>query len=74
VRRRPRATTGPRWWLSPTGAASNAYLTSHFPIARASRSLEFARDGLDRARPLLPAGGSVEIAPGATVEVELTWD
>jgi urease beta subunit len=51
-----------------------AYVTSHYPVARLSPSLDLERDGLEGARPLLPSGGSVEIAPGATVEVEVTWD
>jgi urease beta subunit len=54
----------------------DAYLTSHFPVARASAALEFARprDQLEGARALLPAGASVVIAPGASVAVELSWD
>lgn len=61
----------------------DAYLTSHFPVARASRALEFAwpsapsplnRDQLEGARAMLPAGASVAIAPGASVDVELAWD
>jgi urease beta subunit len=51
----------------------DAYLTSHFPIARASAALRFDRDGLDGARPLLPAGASVLIGAGETVDVEVTW-
>jgi urease beta subunit len=61
----------------------DAYLTSHFPVAAASSALEFARptgaapvarDQLDGARPLLPAGASVLIGPGETVSLELAWD
>jgi urease beta subunit len=60
----------------------DAYLTSHFPVAGASRALEFAwpnaassltRDQLEGARPLLPSGASVLIAPGESVAVELAW-
>jgi urease beta subunit len=51
-----------------------AFLTSHFPLARASAALEFPREGLEGARPNLPAGGSVHIPAGETVELELTWD
>lgn len=50
-----------------------AYLTSHFPLVWASRYLEFPREGLDGARPLLPAGASVRIDPGAEVELEVVW-
>lgn len=50
-----------------------AYLTSHFPVVRASGALEFDRAGLEGARPRLPAGSSVRIGPGETVEVEVTW-
>lgn len=61
----------------------DAYLTSHFRVARASRALQFARpsaespltpEELEGARPLLPAGASVLIAPGESVAVELAWD
>lgn len=61
----------------------DAYLTSHFRVAGASRALEFARSGpestltrdaLTGARPLLPAGASVLIPPGESVTVELVWD
>jgi urease beta subunit len=51
----------------------DAYLTSHFPVVRASAALRFDRDGLDGARPLLPSGASVLIPAGATVDVEVTW-
>lgn len=51
----------------------DAYLTSHFPVAQASAALEFDRRGLEGARPLLPAGGSVRLPPGEVVEVQLTW-
>jgi urease subunit beta len=50
-----------------------AYLTSHFPVARASGALAFDRDDLDGARPALPAGASVRIPAGETIELELTW-
>ena len=50
-----------------------AYLTSHFPLIAASGALEFDRSGLEGARPRLPAGSSVRIGPGETVEVEVTW-
>jgi urease beta subunit len=52
----------------------DAFLTSHFPLARASAALEFGREGLEGARPNLPAGGSVQIPAGQTVELELIWD
>jgi urease beta subunit len=52
----------------------DAYLTSHFPVVRASPTLEFPRTGLDGARPRLPAGASVRIPRGETVAVELIWD
>lgn len=50
-----------------------AYLGSHFPLALASSALRFSRDGLDGARPDLPAGASVRIDPGAEVEVPVAW-
>lgn len=50
-----------------------AYLTSHFPIARASVALELDREGLAGARPRLPAGASVEIPPGESIDVTVTW-
>ena len=50
-----------------------AFLTSHFPLVTASRALEFDRSGLEGARPRLPAGSSVRIGPGETVELEVTW-
>ena len=34
----------------------DAYLTSHFPLARASAALEFAREGLEGARLHCPPG------------------
>ncbi len=52
----------------------DAYLTSHFPIARASAALEFPREGLDGARLHVPAGASVRIPVGEPVSVELIWD
>jgi urease beta subunit len=52
----------------------DAFLTSHFPVARASAALEFPREGLEGARPDLPAGGSVQIPVGETVELRLIWD
>ena len=52
----------------------DAYLTSHFPIARASAALEFCRDGLGGARLHVPAGASVRIPVGEPVSVELMWD
>jgi urease beta subunit len=52
----------------------DAYLTSHFPLARASAALEFDRDGLEGARLKLPAGASLQIPPGATRQLEVTWD
>jgi urease beta subunit len=51
----------------------DAYLTSHFPVASASAVLDFDRRGLEGARPLLPAGGSVRLPAGELVEVRLTW-
>jgi urease subunit beta len=51
----------------------DAYLTSHFAIAGASAALRFDPRGLDGARPLLPAGASVVIPAGETVDVEVTW-
>lgn len=55
------------------GGRFPAYLTSHFPLVAASRALELDRSGLEGARPRLPAGSSVRIGPGETVEVEITW-
>jgi urease beta subunit len=52
----------------------DAYLTSHFPLARASAALRFERAGLEGARLALPAGASVAIPAGATQELEITWD
>ncbi len=52
----------------------DAFLTSHFPLERASAALEFPREGLEGARPDLPAGGSVQIPVGETVELGLIWD
>jgi urease beta subunit len=51
-----------------------AYLTSHFPIERASPTLEFDREGLAGARPRLPSGASTEIPPGESIDVAVTWD
>jgi urease beta subunit len=51
----------------------DAYLTSHYPVARASALLEFDRRGLEGARPLLPAGGSVRLPAGEAAEVQVTW-
>jgi urease beta subunit len=50
-----------------------AYLSSHFPLVWASAALEFPREGLDGARLDLPAGASVRIPPGETVEVDVLW-
>ena len=50
-----------------------AYLTSHFRLERASAALRFDRERAAGARPALPAGASVRIAPGETVEVTVTW-
>jgi urease beta subunit len=50
-----------------------AFLGSHFPVARASTALEFPRDGLEGARPALPAGATVRIDPGAEIELEVLW-
>lgn len=52
----------------------DAYLTSHFPIARASAALQFPREGLEGARLHVPAGASVRIPVGEPVSVELMWD
>ena len=52
----------------------DAYLTSHFPIARASAALEFPREGLEGARLRVPAGASLRIPVGEPVSVELMWD
>jgi len=52
----------------------DAYLTSHFPLVRASAALRFERDGLEGARLALPAGASVAIPAGTTQELEITWD
>ena len=51
-----------------------AYLGSHFPLIRASGSLELNRDGLEDARLDLPAGATVRIAAGKTVDVPIRWD
>jgi urease beta subunit len=50
-----------------------AFLGSHFSLVRASAALEFPRDGLEGARPALPAGATVRIDPGAEVELEVLW-
>ena len=50
-----------------------AFLSSHFPLARASATLEFPRDGLAGARLHLPAGASVADPGAARVEVEVIW-
>jgi len=50
-----------------------AYIGSHFPLVRASVALEFPREGLEGARPALPAGATVRIDPGAEVELEILW-
>jgi urease beta subunit len=50
-----------------------AFIGSHFPVGRASAALVFERAGLEGARLALPAGASVRIDPGATVEVEVGW-
>ena len=52
----------------------DAYLTSHFPLVRASAALRFDRAGLEGARLALPAGASVAIPTGTTKELEITWD
>jgi urease beta subunit len=73
----PRAEPARREFVSVTNHGRfDAYLTSHFAVAGASRALEFAwpRDQLEGARAMLPAGASVVIAPGSSVEVELAWD
>lgn len=51
-----------------------AYLTSHFRLERASGALRLDRERVAGARPLLPAGASVRIAPGETIEVTVTWN
>jgi urease beta subunit len=50
-----------------------AFIGSHFQLVRASGALEFPREGLDGARPALPAGATVRIDPGAEVELEVLW-
>ncbi|MFQ5427179.1 MAG: urease subunit beta [Gaiellales bacterium] len=50
-----------------------AYIGSHFPVARASRALEFERDGLGGARLDLPAGASARIEAGETAELDVIW-
>ena len=50
-----------------------AFIGSHFPLVRASAALEFPREGLEWARPALPAGATVRIDPGAEVELEIVW-
>jgi len=52
----------------------DAYLTSHFPLVRASAALRVDRVGLEGARLALPAGASVAIPAGTTKELEITWD
>ena len=67
--------TGRRRRLEVTNAGRfDAYLTSHFPLARASAALRFDRAGLEGARLALPAGAGVRLPAGATTEVEITWD
>lgn len=50
-----------------------AYLSSHFPLVRASRALDFPREGLEGARLRLPAGAMALIEPGEEVELEIMW-
>jgi urease beta subunit len=50
-----------------------AFIGSHFPLARASGSLEFPREGLEGARLDLPAGATARIDPGEEVELEVLW-
>lgn len=50
------------------------YIGSHFGLARLSESLELDRSGLEGARPDLPAGATVRIEAGATVELDVIWD
>ena len=51
----------------------DAYLGSHAVLGGASGALEFPREGLDRARPALPAGATVRIPAGEEVDVEVVW-
>jgi urease beta subunit len=51
-----------------------AFLGSHFPLERASAALAFPREGLEGARPALPAGATIRIDPGAEVELEILWN
>jgi len=55
------------------GGRFPAYLGSHFPLARASETLDFPREGLEGARLALPAGATARIDPGAAVELEVVW-
>jgi urease subunit gamma/beta len=51
----------------------DAYLTSHFPLARASAALGFERAEVEGARLDLPAGASVRLPAGETTELDVTW-
>jgi urease subunit alpha len=51
----------------------DAYLGSHAPLTEASGALHFSREGLEGARPALPAGATVRIPAGEEVDVEVVW-
>ena len=51
-----------------------AYLGSHFDLTRASGSLELDRPALEGTRPDIPAGSTVRVAAGETVELAVIWD
>ncbi|QEC47407.1 urease subunit beta [Baekduia soli] len=70
----PRAARGRTATIAIRNAGRfDAYLTSHVRLERASAALEFDRDAVAGARPLLPAGASTRVGAGETVEVEVTW-
>ena len=51
-----------------------AYIGSHFDLARASGELELDRVALAGARPDLPAGSTLRVPAGETVELAVIWD
>lgn len=50
-----------------------AFVGSHFPLELASRELALPRDEVAGARLALPAGSTLRIDPGETVEAEIVW-
>ena len=50
------------------------YIGSHFELQRLSDAIELDRSDLAGARLALPAGATLRIEPGETVELDLVWD